>query len=230
MSKILSKIVARRDSEFFRDPVQWQSLGLHDYIEIVKCPMDLGTVRKKLESRDYKKVEQCAADIRLVWSNAMLYNQPGSMVYKAAKNLSELFETQYSSFAAYDMNRPPALEEMLLWTELCHKIGSEDLGHVLQVLEKTCPRALIKKPENNDVVIEVDLIPVTTFRALQDHIRTCLPEICPTSHTLHRPLATSHSSSSSLTGLSASETQPHIKRKSEAGSMSNEYNAMKKKR
>jgi hypothetical protein len=60
--------------------VDWKGLQLLDYPEVVKKPMDLGTIKKRLEENYYTKVEDVAADIRLVWSNCMLYNRDGSEV------------------------------------------------------------------------------------------------------------------------------------------------------
>ncbi len=55
-------------------------MNLWDYPEIVKDPMDLGTIKKKIENDEYEAVEDIANDIRLVWSNCMLYNRDGSEV------------------------------------------------------------------------------------------------------------------------------------------------------
>jgi hypothetical protein len=38
----------------FRDPVPWKDLGLNDYPEIIKKPMDLTSCRKKLVKSKYK--------------------------------------------------------------------------------------------------------------------------------------------------------------------------------
>ena len=38
----------------FRDPVPWKELGLNDYPEIIKKPMDLRTCRKNLIKSKYK--------------------------------------------------------------------------------------------------------------------------------------------------------------------------------
>ena len=48
-SRILGKIIARKDSEVFREPVDWETLGISDYPEIVKHPMDLSTVSLSYE-------------------------------------------------------------------------------------------------------------------------------------------------------------------------------------
>ena len=45
MSRILDALLARGDSGPFREEVAWRELGLTDYLEIVKRPMDFGTIK-----------------------------------------------------------------------------------------------------------------------------------------------------------------------------------------
>lgn len=73
-------ILSRNESFAFREKVDWENLGLMDYPEIVKTPMDLGTVKANLEQGKYESVDDAAADIRLIWTNCMLYNSSGSEV------------------------------------------------------------------------------------------------------------------------------------------------------
>jgi hypothetical protein len=80
MYKILCGLMSKPESYAFREPVDWKGLQLLDYPEVVKQPMDLGTIKSKMESSQYKSIEEVAADIRLVWSNCMLYNRDGSEV------------------------------------------------------------------------------------------------------------------------------------------------------
>lgn len=80
MLKVVCSMLSRNECLVFRDPVDWKSLGLLDYPEIVLKPMDLGTIKKKIENADYGTVEDIATDVRLVWSNCMLYNRDGSEV------------------------------------------------------------------------------------------------------------------------------------------------------
>ena len=42
MYKIICSLLSRQESAVFREPVDWKGLGLNDYPEIVKKPMDLG--------------------------------------------------------------------------------------------------------------------------------------------------------------------------------------------
>ena len=80
MYKIVCSMLARPESTVFREPVDWKGLGLVDYPEIIKKPMDLGTIKGKIESEKYETYEEIAAVIRLVWTNCMLYNRDGSEV------------------------------------------------------------------------------------------------------------------------------------------------------
>lgn len=74
----------------FREPVDWkgmgtysllflfislnQWIGLTDYPVIVKKPMDLGTIRKKIKKKEYATIQEAADDVQLVWTNCSTFN------------------------------------------------------------------------------------------------------------------------------------------------------------
>ena len=80
MYRIVCTMYVRPESSAFRQPVDWKGLGLLDYPQIIKKPMDLGSIKQNLENNKYESKEQVAADVRLVWTNCMLYNSDGSEV------------------------------------------------------------------------------------------------------------------------------------------------------
>ncbi|TVY59604.1 Transcriptional activator spt7 [Lachnellula suecica] len=45
-----------------------------DYYNIIKTPMDLGTMTKKLKQQGYKSKADFVADLNLIWSNCLKYN------------------------------------------------------------------------------------------------------------------------------------------------------------
>lgn len=90
MLKVVCSMLSRNECQVFREPVDWKGLGLTDYPDIIKKPMDLGTIKKKIENDDYNTVEDIATEIRLVWSNCMLYNRDGSEVSFTYCNLTNL--------------------------------------------------------------------------------------------------------------------------------------------
>jgi Bromodomain len=95
VTKIIDSFVLRNDCAPFLEPVDWRGLELYDYPTIIKKPMDLGTIKRKLERNQYKSAAYCVADIRRVWDNCMTYNSVGSDFYILAKNCSKRFEDRY---------------------------------------------------------------------------------------------------------------------------------------
>jgi len=69
----------------FLFPVDWKKMGIYDYPQIVKKPMDLSTLKKNLQKRKYEYLEEFTADLQLIWHNCKTYNQMGSEIYKQAE-------------------------------------------------------------------------------------------------------------------------------------------------
>lgn len=79
----------------FGAPVDPTALGLVDYFDIVKLPMDLGTIIKRLESGSYRDLNNFVFDVHLTFDNAMLYNPKNSDVHCLAKNLKREFDSKF---------------------------------------------------------------------------------------------------------------------------------------
>ncbi|XP_017339139.1 histone acetyltransferase p300 isoform X3 [Ictalurus punctatus] len=86
----------RQDPESlpFRQPVDPSLLGIPDYFDIVKNPMDLSTIKRKLDTGQYQEPWQYVDDICLMFNNAWLYNRKTSRVYKYCSKLAEVFEQE----------------------------------------------------------------------------------------------------------------------------------------
>jgi hypothetical protein len=92
---ILTRLRRQRASHWFKAPVDAEGLNLHDYHNVIRNPMDLGTVKDNLAGGRYPSHEQFAADVRLTFNNAMCYNPQGFQVHTAASNLLANFEGMY---------------------------------------------------------------------------------------------------------------------------------------
>lgn len=88
----------------FLEPVDVVGLGLTDYYDIIKEPMDLRTVEERLKSDQYSSSAQFAADIRKIWSNAFRYNSKGSHVYNLASEMSSAFERYFKDIEHISFN------------------------------------------------------------------------------------------------------------------------------
>lgn len=92
---ILKQLMEHQWAGAFNAPVDWKKFNLLDYPQKIRHPMDFGTVRQRLVASKYKLPVEFATDVRLVFSNAFLYNAPGSPIFKMAKGLDTIFERRF---------------------------------------------------------------------------------------------------------------------------------------
>ncbi|CAG2121726.1 unnamed protein product, partial [Medioppia subpectinata] len=98
-SQILKELFAKKHAGYawpFYKPVDAELLQLHDYHEIIKNPMDLGTAKVKMENRQYRKPEEFASDVRLIFTNCYKYNPPDHEVVAMARKLQDVFEMKFA--------------------------------------------------------------------------------------------------------------------------------------
>ena len=70
------------ESISFRAPVDLITLGIPDYLDIIKKPMDMETIEKKLRKGEYSDPWEYIDDVWLMFENAWLYNRKTSRIYK----------------------------------------------------------------------------------------------------------------------------------------------------
>ncbi|XP_062937918.1 bromodomain-containing protein 3 isoform X2 [Cynocephalus volans] len=96
---ILREMLSKKHAAYawpFYKPVDAEALELHDYHDIIKHPMDLSTVKRKMDSREYPDAQGFAADIRLMFSNCYKYNPPDHEVVAMARKLQDVFEMRFA--------------------------------------------------------------------------------------------------------------------------------------
>ncbi|XP_030825634.1 LOW QUALITY PROTEIN: bromodomain-containing protein 2-like, partial [Camarhynchus parvulus] len=96
LKELLSKKHAAYSWPFYK-PSAASALGLHDYHEIIKHPMDLSTIKRKMENPRLRvRAREFAADVRLMFSNCYKYNPPDHDVVAMARKLQDVFEFSYA--------------------------------------------------------------------------------------------------------------------------------------
>lgn len=48
---------------------------LQDYHKIIKTPMDMGTIKKRLENNYYRSASECMQDFNTMFTNCYIYNK-----------------------------------------------------------------------------------------------------------------------------------------------------------
>lgn len=90
--KLMKKLTDHPQSWPFLRPVDPVLLGLKNYFDIIKHPMDLSTVKKNLKARNYWTVSEAIADLKQIFTNCRTYNPPTDDVVVMGDNLEKEME------------------------------------------------------------------------------------------------------------------------------------------
>lgn len=80
----------------FREPVEPQVDGVPDYFEKVKRPMDLSTIKMKMDKKEYSSDEDFLADVRQIFDNCFVYWKKDDPMYEAGERLQRTFEEKFT--------------------------------------------------------------------------------------------------------------------------------------
>ncbi|TNN45443.1 Bromodomain-containing protein 2 [Liparis tanakae] len=136
-NNILKELLSRKYQAYawpFYKPVDAEALQLHDYHHIIKYPMDLSTVKDKMDRGEYQEAQGFAADVRLIFSNCYKYNPPHHDVVTKAIQLQGVFEKRFAKmpdvpvelpspaksadFRGDDLEEPDVLDEPIRLAEV----------------------------------------------------------------------------------------------------------------
>lgn len=97
--KILKKLYRKRHSEYawpFYKPLNPERWGFNDYLNQIKKPMDLFTIKQKLDHGEYKNAREFAEDVRLIFTNCYRYECRKHGLVPMAQRLQHAFEIMYA--------------------------------------------------------------------------------------------------------------------------------------
>ena len=100
--RLMSTLQRNPKAYIFAEPVNVEALRIPDYPNIVKKPMDFGTIKTRLKEGHYSKLQEFMDDMELVFYNCRLYNGIESEVGQIGTTLQEeylrLTEQLYFNF------------------------------------------------------------------------------------------------------------------------------------
>jgi len=122
--EVLKVLQSHQHGWVFNTPVDPVELGLDDYFQVIKRPMDLGTIKKRLDNGCYHSIDDFHNDVFLTFDNAMLYNPEGSVVYNMAKEMKAVFVRDYEMLMKQLLEEEDAKRKQ---GEACLLCGQEKL-------------------------------------------------------------------------------------------------------
>jgi hypothetical protein len=72
-------------------------LEIPSYPKVIKKPMDLSTMKKKLDNREYPNVQKFHDDFMLMIRNCFIFNPDGTPVHEAGIELRRLFNEKWKN-------------------------------------------------------------------------------------------------------------------------------------
>ena len=190
----LIKLLEKEEEGYeFLSPVDYKALGLDDYPLIIKTPMDLGTIKKKIKAQKYGSMDDVVSDLLLIWDNCKTYNMMDSPIVHQAEVMENKMKEHCKAlgieadFSKRIFNKRPrdeaaaegvseegiCFEEKVDLTEKFKKVSHEMLAYLVQVIEQDCKQAICEV-EHEKLQIKVDALDKETFYKLNEAINNHL--------------------------------------------------------
>ena len=94
-AKLVKTLCRHPQAKPFLQPVDPELDQVPDYPDVIRKPMDLGTVQQGLEARRYTDSFDVFTDVSLIWENCIEYNGPDSAVANMAGKMQRYFRDQW---------------------------------------------------------------------------------------------------------------------------------------
>uniref|UniRef100_A0A3B1KG64 Bromodomain-containing protein 2 n=1 Tax=Astyanax mexicanus TaxID=7994 RepID=A0A3B1KG64_ASTMX len=104
LQKVMVKALWRHHFAWpFHEPVD----ALRDYHKIIKQPMDMGTIKKRLENNYYRNASECIQDFNTMFTNCYIYNKPTDDIVLMAQSLEKVFLQKVAQMPPEEIELPP---------------------------------------------------------------------------------------------------------------------------
>ena len=94
---IIQQVMGFENANYFFRPVDPKADGAPDYFKFVTKPMSIFKVQEQLDKGMYTDFEDFVKDMRQIWQNALIFNNVGHPIHRAAEKISRRFELLISS-------------------------------------------------------------------------------------------------------------------------------------
>lgn len=166
MIKLLQAIAGRDTADIFGEPVDVSEVP--DYTDVVSEPMDLSTMRRKLETGAYYTLDDMQSDFDLMIRNCLAYNNKETVFYRAGVRMRDqcgaLFRMARAELEAEGVGEAPKTDDALAreiddeFRELLKLPASERLLERLQLLLEKAMRlrlGLVRAKRTKHIRIEM---------------------------------------------------------------------------
>eukprot|EP00970_Alexandrium_tamarense_P019523 scaffold14148_cov172-Alexandrium_tamarense.AAC.1 len=164
--QVLKELQAKDTTNIFAVPVDPILHHVPNYFDVIKHPMDLGTIQAKLDTLECDTPEEFIRLVRLVFQNAVTFNtMPDNFVHIAARNLLAIFNQKIR-----------AVEDVLDNSDTTKKLSKAELKE-LKRQEKEAKKK--KRKSGDDGGNEPKRLRVEDYVAATKSLMDSLSQVAP---------------------------------------------------
>lgn len=89
----------------FIDPIQTNDPFLANYIKVIKKPIDLSTIKERLQKGEYENMEAWFSDVDLVWNNAIAFHGVDSAFAIVAEECRLIFRKECRTLNRFSLGK-----------------------------------------------------------------------------------------------------------------------------
>ena len=97
-------------SQPFLQPVDPVSLNIPNYHKVIKKPMDISTIHRKLEAGQYENAKEFEGDVRQMFQNCYKFNPADHPIHKLGKDYEKIFDEKWAQKAKWLNDHGPNSE------------------------------------------------------------------------------------------------------------------------
>ena len=172
IEEITNQLIGHPESEPFRLPIDWKLFGWKDYPELIPHPMDLGSIKRRVQRKEYRSESEWVEDVNQVFDNCRAYFQDYSKTAKFGTSVEAFWHKALERHAGLksllekEASKKEVLKEL---GEICrNKAGS--LDKVVELIKGQAPAAV--KTNSEEVVVNFETVPLAMLKNLRRQART----------------------------------------------------------
>lgn len=140
LHRIIDELMAKDTMAIFLEPVDASEVP--DYSNVIKHPMDLGTMREKLRCGLYESIEELESDFTLMIRNCLLYNNKDTIFYHRGVKMKEQGGIIFRH-ARRELEKSGMIEAPIADTDLIKIID----GELKEILDEPASSKTVQKLE-----------------------------------------------------------------------------------
>jgi bromodomain-containing factor 1 len=113
VEEVLAELKKPKHAQYshpFLLPVDPVSMGIPNYFQVIKHPMDVSKAEQKMRAGEYQSAKGFELDMKLMFANCYKFNPPGNPVHHMGKQFEDVFNELWANKSQWLAEHAPAAQ------------------------------------------------------------------------------------------------------------------------